>query len=74
LQTEFLSNHPGFVIAEMAKVFWDEYNESGSIRNSCSEAVRYVKKHKAFLSYIGDSHHGEQSHVYKPVDVCPFQE
>jgi hypothetical protein len=62
----------GFVFAEAATAFWEEYQETNGIGAGCAQAVAVVEENPDVLFYLGAEHHGQQSRIYTPVDVCPF--
>ena len=73
------SGKDGFVYAELASAFWQNYQASKNIQSACQQAIQFAgnNEHEVFY-YVGnidneENWHGEQSHQYEPEDVCPFQ-
>ena len=62
----------GYFFAEMAMGFWEEYQEAKDIGAACARAAAVIEENPAVLFYLGAEHHGRQSRVYAPGDVCPF--
>jgi hypothetical protein len=62
----------GAVFAAMATEFWVAYQDTGSIGEACAEAIAVAEAHPEVLFYLGAVHHGGQSRIYMPGDVCPF--
>lgn len=73
LQTKFLAESPGKPYAEMAAAFGDAYEKSQDIATACTAAIAYASLHPEILTVLGDEYHGEQSHSYTVLDVCPFR-
>lgn len=79
LQAKFPPGQPGHAYAEMAVVFWDEYQRAHSFEQACSKAIEYAAANPAaILAYLGNGeyarmYYGDQSLEYKPEDVCPFR-
>jgi hypothetical protein len=73
LQDKFPEEQVGHQFAEMATIFWHEYQETQDIPQACSLAIDYVDTHSEILFYLGDRHHGDQGKRYTPMDICPFE-
>jgi hypothetical protein len=59
LQRKFPAERAGHVYAEMASVFWNDYNVSHSIRTACSRAIAYANDHSAaILNPLGAQFYG----------------
>jgi hypothetical protein len=58
---------------EMASAFWAAYQSTHSIYDGCAAAIQYAVEHPEILTPLGSDYHGSQSHIYVPVDVCPFR-
>lgn len=72
LQEKFPAGQPGTEFAEMAALFWNEYQTSSDIGLSCAAAIQYISNYPDILTtYLGDYYHGLQSPTYTPPDVCP---
>jgi hypothetical protein len=42
--------------------------------DGCAAAIQYAAEHPdEMLTPLGSDYHGWQSHIYVPVDVCPFR-
>jgi hypothetical protein len=80
LQQKFPDGLTGHAYAEMATLFWLDYQEYHDLQQACAQAIKYATAHKQdILGYLGgdiddDSpyYHGAQSHIYQPEDICPF--
>jgi hypothetical protein len=84
LQEKFGEGQIGHIYAEMATLFWEEYQNTRNIAQSCGVVVEYAALHDVeTLSFLGnmkntndfslDQDHGQQSLEYLPIDVCPFK-
>ena len=79
LQSKFPPGQAGHAFAELATIFWNEYQNSLEIGRACRAVTQYVKAHPVdILAYLGngkysDTYYGEQSLFYQPEDVCPFK-
>lgn len=73
LQEKFSNDLYAHPYAEMATEFWNTYQSTHKIYDSCAIAVQYVTKHSEILIPLGSYYHGSQSHTYVPADVCPFR-
>jgi hypothetical protein len=62
----------GFVFAETAAAFWEEYQDTKDFGAACARGVEVVEENPDVLFYLGAEHHGAQSRIYAPEDVCPF--
>ncbi len=73
LQEEFAHDQYGAPYAEMAKEFWQAYQQNQNMTNACGAAISYAAIHPEILIPLGSDYHGWQSHTYQPADVCPFR-
>jgi hypothetical protein len=79
LQAKIPNGQVGHAYAEMAEVFWNEYQKSSDLKQACSETVKYATSYaEDILSYLGNSkfskaYYGDQSLEYQPEDICPFR-
>jgi len=62
----------GSAFAEAATAFWETYRDTQEFGAACAQAMAVVERSPAVLFYLGAEHHGRQSRVYTPGDVCPF--
>jgi hypothetical protein len=53
--------------------FWNAYQSSQKMVDGCGAAIQYAAEHAEILVPLGSDYHGAQSHIYVPVDVCPFR-
>jgi hypothetical protein len=82
LQMTFPAGHSGHVYAEMATVFWMQYQATPDIQQACAKVHEYAIGHQEeILHYLGDpldyyyhGYHGSQSLQYQASDLCPFGE
>jgi hypothetical protein len=70
LQSEF---PPESYFAQVAFVFWQEYQLSTNIQSSCRKVVEYAQEHPVPVEYLGDWDHGVHSIQYTPETICPFR-
>ncbi len=68
----FPEGEDGSIFAETATAFWEEYQETKNIGAACARAVAVIEENPDMLFYLGAEHHGWQSRIYTPADVCPF--
>lgn len=73
LQSQFPTGNPGNYFAQIASVFWQEYQSSVSIQNSCENVIDYAQHHPLPVKYLGDWDHGVHSIHYEPETICPFR-
>jgi hypothetical protein len=79
LQSKFPAGQAGYAFAEIATLFWDQYQSSLNIEQACNAVTQYVKAHPVdILAYLGNGEYevaayGDQSLYYRPEDVCPFK-
>jgi hypothetical protein len=72
LITQFPPGTLGGQYAELATVFWEEYNLSGDMGSSCLMAIEYTAAHlDAILTPLGASFYNQRS--YLPEEICPFE-
>ncbi len=73
LQEEFAKNQYGAPYAEMARDFWQAYQQNQNMTEACGAAITYAALHPEILIPLGSDYHGWQSHTYEPAEVCPFR-
>jgi hypothetical protein len=73
LQDQFSTGSPGNYFAQIASIFWQEYQSSASVQNSCRNVVAYVQEHPLPVEYLGDWDHGVHSINYTAEAICPFK-
>lgn len=73
LQEEFFHDQYGAPYAEMARDFWQAYQQNQNMTDACGAAITYAAMHPEILIPLGSDYHGWQSHTYQPADVCPFR-
>lgn len=73
LQQQFSDDPYAHPYVEMATAFWEAYQSTRRMYDGCAEAIQYAAEHPEILIPLGSNHHGEQSHIYVSVDVCPFR-
>jgi hypothetical protein len=64
---------PGYPYAALAELFWTAYQATGSVVAGCDAAVAHAAEHPELLQPLGSAYHGEQSRLYSPRDICPFE-
>ncbi|HUF39301.1 MAG TPA: hypothetical protein VMN57_12320, partial [Anaerolineales bacterium] len=72
LTAAYPDGEDGFVFAETAAAFWEAYRDTEDIGAACARAIAFVEAHPEVLFFLGAEHHGRQSKIYAPEDVCPF--
>jgi hypothetical protein len=70
LQSEF---PPENYFAQVAFVFWQEYQLSMNIQSPCRKVIEYAQEHPVPVEYLGDWDHGVHSIQYAPETICPFR-
>jgi hypothetical protein len=73
LQQEFGNDPYAHSYVEMASAFWEAYQSTHKMYDGCAAAIQYAVEHPEILTPLGSDYHGSQSHIYVPVDVCPFR-
>jgi hypothetical protein len=73
LQNDFPVENSANYFTKVASVFWQDYQLSSSIQNSCSKVIEYAKQHTLPTEYLGDWDHGAHSILYTPEAICPFR-
>lgn len=73
IQNEFPLASPGNYFAEVASIFWQEYQSSRRIEASCNKVIDYVQEHPLPVEYLGDWNHGVHSIRYTLESICPFR-
>ncbi|MBN1305304.1 MAG: hypothetical protein JXA13_12780 [Anaerolineales bacterium] len=69
----FPENNPGHPYAEMAELFWKEYQASHDMTRACGAAIQYAAEHPEILAPLGSEYHGTQSRYYTPEVICPLR-
>jgi len=72
LLQKFPLGNAGYPYAEMATLFWSEYQSSQDIGLACSSAVAYAAAHPEILAPLTGPEFSAWNRIYKPSDVCPF--
>lgn len=72
LQRYFPAGAAGHEFAEMATLFWEEYNRSGDMASACAPVVAYAGEIPGLFDDLGNVGTRSQSHRYIPEDICPF--
>jgi hypothetical protein len=70
-----LANHPegnaGYPFAQMATIFWTDYQASGDLYSACEQAQAFAGEHEEMFEYLGS--HGLHSPGYvDSMNVCPY--
>lgn len=74
LREKFPDGHDGHGFVLVAQEFWDQYQVSRSLKESCAKAIMTADEQKSLLKFLGaDQHNFWQDIMYEPKDVCPFQ-
>jgi hypothetical protein len=74
LQEKFPEGNDGHGFALVAKAFWDQYQISKNVKESCAKAVSMAYKYKLIMRFLGgDYHNFQQDIMYESKDVCPFE-
>ncbi len=74
LQEKFPEGAVGHPYAELATIFWDEYNESRDVGLACDMAANYAADHSyEILTFLGRDFYGAGQREYDPEDICPFR-
>lgn len=73
LQKSLGNNEASRPYIEMAAEFWSTYQPTHKMYDGCAAAIQYAVEHPEILIPLGSDYHGWQSHIYEPVDICPFR-
>lgn len=74
LQEEFPPGTVGHQYAELATVFWEEYNAREDIAPACGKAIEYASAHAdEVLTPLGNGFYGFGQRDYAPEDICPLK-
>jgi hypothetical protein len=74
LQDEFPAGAVGHQYAELATVFWEEYDTRADIATACGKAVEYASAYAdEVLIPLSSSFYGFGQRDYAPRDVCPLK-
>jgi len=83
LQEQYALGKEGHVIAELANIFWNEYQNSNNLSSSCIKAIDFTNENVfEIFNYVGSvqteksydwTFHGwQKTHNYTVNDICPF--
>jgi hypothetical protein len=72
LRNGVTQNSPGYPYAELARVFWGEFETSSDIQAACARAIEFATANPSILEPLGSDYHGWQDQRYVSSDVCPF--
>jgi hypothetical protein len=73
LQQKFGNDPYGKPYVEMATTYWEAYQATHKMYDSCAAAIQYAGQHSETLVPLGSDYHGSQSHTYFLAHVCPFR-
>lgn len=84
LTEKYFQGKEGFVISELATVFWDEFLTSNNMSNACSKAIDFTNKNPfEIFNYVGFiktnetydwiTHGWQKEYNYTVNDICPFK-
>ena len=73
LEQKFSNNSYSRPYFEVANAFWEVYQSTHKMYDSCAAAIQYAAEHPQILTPLGSDYHGGYSHTYVPADVCPFR-
>jgi tetratricopeptide (TPR) repeat protein len=68
-QKKFSSDESTKSFAEMAAEFWNEYQKSNDLTNSCKKVNNYIMTHKEILQLFDLL----DKNIYTAEDICPIQ-
>jgi hypothetical protein len=72
LQEKFPSGSVGHPYAQLATIFWDEYNQANDVATACDAAVVFAADHEdEILRLLGFTFYNLGN--YEPTDICPFK-
>ncbi len=77
LLTSHPEGTPGYKIAEMAKLFWDEYQSTQTLEAACNKTINFIKPNQDVLITLT----GKSNVIYnqgidyksEPERICPFK-
>jgi len=74
ISTKYPEGVVGNIYTRLAQAFWEKYQTSGDIAQSCSKVVELVNANKTeVFKYLGiDGYMGMSLPIYTPQDICPF--
>jgi hypothetical protein len=73
LVEKFPPGQPGSAAAELARLFFAEYQSTGEAGAACRAALSQSgEAAREILPWLSSPHHGFQSPAYQVVDLCPF--
>ncbi len=64
------TEQPGGGFAEMARLFWAEYDDSGDIAKSCAAVIAFAAAEPKAYEVLNSF--GTANPSYRPEDLCPF--
>jgi hypothetical protein len=73
LHTAFKGDSIGAPYVQAADLLWTSFQENPNLASACGGVVEYFDQHPELLKPLGDSSHGQQSHIYAPEDTCPIR-
>jgi hypothetical protein len=73
LHSAFSGDVIGAPYVQAADLLWTSFQESQDLASACGHVVEYFDQHPELLEPLGNSSHGQQSHVYAPEDTCPVR-
>ena len=71
MQEKFPQGDPGYPYLQMATIFWEEYQSSHDLNQSCSKVIEFIKENKDTLDPLNSGSLWEKT--YYPEDVCPYR-
>ena len=74
LQEKFPGGTVGHPYAELASVFWSEYQESQTMSTACAQAIDFASAHREdILTPMSSEYYYYAVRHNQPEDICPFQ-
>lgn len=73
LHTAFTGDPIGAPYVQAGDLLWTSFQETKDLASACGGVVEYFDQHPELLKPLGDSSHGQQSHIYAPEDTCPIR-
>jgi len=74
LQEKFPSGTVGHPYAELARVFWEEYEESQTMSTACAQAIDFASAHRGdILTPLSSEYYYYAVRHNQPEDICPFK-
>ena len=69
LQNEFVDGSTGQIYARLAKAFWDVFEQTADLRQSCLAARAFAEAHRTAV--LDPLYFGYANPAFTPGDVCP---